>query len=85
MSNELLLDWFVKSLLTKISKDFVQQPKMEKEAILRAQELDLMYSQRWLPNHRPFTCPWGRWGSPHLLRQSYTTNGIIGTTNYASN
>ena len=43
---ELLLEWFLKSLLPYISKDVsTSGVTNEEEAILRAQQLDLIYSQ----------------------------------------
>ena len=43
---DFLLDWFLKSLLPYISKDVsTSGVTNEEEAILRAQQLDLIYSQ----------------------------------------
>ena len=44
--DEFLVDWFVKSLLPYIVKDVaLSGVNTEEEAILRAQQLDLVYSQ----------------------------------------
>ena len=46
---EFLLEWFLKSLLPYISKDVsTSRVTNEEEAILRAQQLDLIYTQSWI-------------------------------------
>ena len=39
------LDWFIKTLLPPIAKDVASEhPQFEEEAILKAQQLDLIYA-----------------------------------------
>ena len=41
----ILLDWFLKTLLPPISKDVTSKcPQIEEEAILKAQQFDLIYT-----------------------------------------
>ena len=42
----IFLDWFLKSLLPPIAKDVASEsPQIEEEAILKAQQFDLIYAQ----------------------------------------
>jgi hypothetical protein len=46
VTDELLLDWFLKSLFPLIAKDVATtMPQSEEEAITKAQHFDLIYSQ----------------------------------------
>jgi ribosomal protein L44E len=82
--DQFLADWFVKSLLPPIAKDVAMSGAVtEEQVILRAQQLDLIYSQSGtlydiIPHaHRPSYDPQRPTPGPHA-------DGIIGTVSTPS-
>ena len=46
LDDKIFLDWFLKTLLPPIAKDVASEhPQIEEEAILKAQQFDLIYAQ----------------------------------------
>ena len=46
LDNKIFLDWFLETFLPPISKDVAsKRPQSEEEAILKAQQFDLIYAQ----------------------------------------
>ena len=46
LDDSIFLDWFLKTLLPPIAKDVAsERPQSEEEAILKAQQFDLIYAQ----------------------------------------
>ena len=60
LDDRILLDWFLKTLLPPIAKDIAsERPQSEEEAILKAQQFDLIYARYgYLYTIIPYTpCP----------------------------
>jgi hypothetical protein len=79
--DQLLVEWFTKSLIGPIARDFSMGSVItEEQAISRAQYMDLVYSQTCtlydlIPDApRPSTNP-----TPTPLVASHTVDGVIGT------
>jgi hypothetical protein len=78
-----LLEWFLKSLHTPVSKDIATSGVFnEEEAIFRAQQLDLIYAQSGMLYHLLLDAP----QKNHDPRQNPRphVNGIVGSTNVKS-
>jgi hypothetical protein len=79
------LDWFLKSLVSLLGKDVASTfPQSEEEAISKAQQYDLIYSQSGylytvLPD-LPKPMPFGQ----DKLRMSHLADGFIGNTTHHS-
>ena len=75
----IFLDWFLKSLLPIIAKDVAsERPQSEEEAILKAQQFDLIYAQSGylytiIPN-----APHGDSSQQDAPGASHAADGIIG-------
>ena len=79
----IFLDWFLKTLLPPIAKDFASEcPQFEEEAILKAQPFDLIYAQYgYLYTVIPY--------APHVgtsyqdaPREYHAVDGIIGSVSH---
>ena len=72
LDDRICLDWFLKTLLPPIAKDVASEhPQSEEEAILKAQQFDLIYAQSGylytiIPDApRPNTSYWDALGESH--------------------
>jgi hypothetical protein len=81
--DKLLMEWLKKSLLPLIAKDAAMaEVTIEEQVIMRAQHLDLIYSQSGtlydIISHapRPLTDPKKPYPTPH-------TDGVVGSVSHA--
>ena len=74
----IFLDWFLKTLIPPISKDIsFEHPQYKEEAILKAQQFDLIYAQpRYLYTIIP-CAPYVGTSHQDALRESHVVYGII--------
>jgi hypothetical protein len=83
ISLNFLLEWFLKSLHTPISKDVSTSGVTTKEeAIFRDQQLDLIYDQSRLLYHLLPDAPWSNYDPRQKPRPH--ADGIVGSTNVKS-
>ena len=77
------MDWFLKTFLPPIAKDVAsERPQSEEEAILKAQQFDLIYAQsRYLYTVIPDT-PRAGTSYQDALGASHAVDGIIGLVSH---
>ena len=76
---EFILEWFLKSLLPYIAKDFsTSRVQNEDQAIFRAQELDLIYAQFGLLYEIILNAP--RSNFDPKIKPGLHVDGIVGST-----
>jgi len=77
--SEFLLEWFIKYLLSIISKDVsTSWVFSEEEAIFRAQQLDLIYSQSRILYKIILDAPWPSF-NPAKMKSGPHFDGIVGS------
>ena len=76
----IFLDWFLKTLLPPIAKDVASKcPQFEEEAILKAQQFDLIYTQSGYLYTIVPDAPHPGTSYRNALGASHAADGIIGS------
>ena len=74
------MDWFLKTLLPPIAKDVASEhPQSEEEAILKAQQYDLIYAQSGYLYTVILDAPYVGTSYRDAPGASHATDGIIGS------
>ena len=77
LDDSLFFDWFLKSLIPTIVKDItLEQPKMKEEAIILAQQYDLIYAQSTYLNFIILDTPCLGSSYPNQLRHLMPLMGL---------
>ena len=80
LDDRIFLDWFLKTLLPPIAKDVASEcPQYEEEAILKAQQFDLIYAQFGYLYTIILDAPLPGTSYHDALGASHAADGIIGS------
>ena len=80
LDDKIFLDWFLKNLLPPIAKDVTfEQTQTEEEAILKTQQLDLVYTQSSYLYTIILDAPRVGTSRRDTSRESHTMDGVIGS------
>ena len=83
LDDKIFLDWFLKNLLPPIEKDVAsERPQSEEEAILKAQQFDIIYAQSGYLYIVIPDAPRAGTSYRDALGASHAIDGIIGSVSH---
>ena len=84
--DQLLAEWFIKSMLPSITKDVAKGGVITEELVIaRAQYLDLIYTQSGMLYEKIPNAPRSNFNLPPQIKDSHARDGLIGTVNTHKN
>ena len=83
LNDKIFLEWFLKTLLPPVSKDVsFECPEIEEEAILKAQQFDLIYAQYGYLYNVILDAPHASTSYQDATGASHVADGIIGSISH---